>query len=114
MFLSYHAYVYITTHFVSLYYTHALITTHFILPFICTHDNTLASVQISPVLCMRHFLLNLTCHLKLHDLFTFLQEVIFEIPGESQKKSARLSNLMAAIEAATTAASGKDRTLMMF
>jgi len=32
-------------------------------------------------------------------LFTFIQEIIFEIPGELQKKSAALSNFMVAIAA---------------
>ena len=50
-----------------------------------------------------HYNLNLTYHPKLHDLFTFFQEVIFKISGENQKKSAPLSNFMAAIAAASAA-----------
>ena len=52
-----------------------------------------------------HYVLNLTYHPKLYDLFLFFQEVIFQIPRDTQKKSAALSNFTAAIAAAAEAAS---------
>ena len=49
-----------------------------------------------------HYILNLTYHPKVHDLFTFIQEVIFQLKGETQKKSTALSNFSSAIAAAST------------
>jgi len=44
-----------------------------------------------------HYIFNISYHSKLDDLFTFLQERIFEIPGEKKKKSPNLSSFMVAI-----------------
>ena len=49
---------------------------------------------------IRSHILNLTYHPKIHDIFTFMQEVIFHLPGDTQKKSAALSNFLSAIAAA--------------
>ena len=48
-----------------------------------------------------HYIFNISYHPKLNDLFTFLQERIFEIPGDQKRISLTLSNFMVAISVAS-------------
>ena len=46
-----------------------------------------------------HYVFNISYHGKLHDIFLFLQEVVFQIPEKQCKRSAALSSFSAAIAA---------------
>lgn len=46
-----------------------------------------------------HYIFNISYHPKLNDLYTFMQEKIFGIPGDQKRKSPNLSSFMVAIAA---------------
>ena len=50
------------------------------------------------VLFAVHFVFNITYHGKVNDLYLFLQEVVFGMPSEAQRKSASYTSFCVAIE----------------